>query len=104
VAASGDGKSAAGGSPSVRFASVDEEIAPDETLQGLDTVSPSHNTPADGDAQLKQLSDTLHGTHLQERRMSHFAFEPVSLPASRVRILFPLLRSHRSRNTSTTRD
>jgi hypothetical protein len=93
MAASGpDAKKAAGAaSPAVRFASVNEEIAPAETLQSLDSLS----TPAAGDAdaaggaqQLKQLSESLQGTHLQERRMSHFAFEPVSLPVSRVR-LFP---------------
>lgn len=84
-ASGADGKKGAGASPAVRFASVDEEIAPDESLESLDALSPSQNVPADGSAQLKQLSETLQGTHLQERRMSHFAFEPVSLPASRVR-------------------
>jgi hypothetical protein len=94
MAASGpDAKKTAGAaSPAVRFASVNEEIAPAETLQSLDSLS----TPAAGDdadaaggaQQLKQLSESLQGTHLQERRMSHFAFEPVSLPVSRVR-LFP---------------
>jgi hypothetical protein len=75
-----EGKKPGGSSPAVRFASVNEEIAPSETLQDLD----SHNITADGDAQLKQLSESLQGSHLQERRMSQFAFEPVSLPTSRV--------------------
>lgn len=90
-ASGADGKKAAGASPAVRFASVNEEIAPNETLESLDSMSLSHNSPAEGGEQLKQLSETLQGTHLQERRMSHFAFEPVSLPASRVSSLFPLI-------------
>jgi hypothetical protein len=95
MAASGpDAKKPAGAaSPAVRFASVNEEIAPPETLQSLD----SQSTAAAGDGadaaggaqQLKQLSESLQGTHLQERRMSHFAFEPVSLPVSRVRLFSP---------------
>lgn len=87
---SADGKkpAAAAASPTVRFAAVNEEIAPDESFQGLDSVSPSDNAPSSPGAQLKQISETLKATHLgtplQERRMSHFNFEPVSLPASRV--------------------
>ena len=92
-ASGADGKKGAGAEPAVRFASVNEEIAPEETLS-LDTVLPSHDIPADGSAQLKQLSETLQSTHLQERRMSHFAFEPVSLPASRVCIPIFLLSEH----------
>lgn len=96
MAASGtpDAKKTTGAaSPAVRFASVNEEIAPVETLPSLDSLSPPAAAAAAGDdataaggvQQLKQLSESLQGTHLQERRMSHFAFEPVSLPASRVR-------------------
>jgi len=68
----------------VRFASVNEEIEP----ANLDAVSSSQAVSGNDVEKLKEISKSLHGTHLQERRMSHFAFEPVSLPASRVRILF----------------
>ncbi|KAH6676495.1 kinase-like domain-containing protein [Halenospora varia] len=71
------------GSPTVRFASNNEEIEP-ATIDCLDQVPSPQNIPPEEQAQLKELSKTLHGAHLQERRMSHFAFEPVSLPASRV--------------------
>ena len=67
------------GSPTVRFASVDEEIDPDKSLESV-----SIETPGKDAAKLKELSKSLQGTQLQGRRMSHFAFEPVSLPASRV--------------------
>lgn len=79
------------GSPTVRFASNNEEIEP-ATIDCLDQVPSPQNIPPEEQAQLKELSKTLHGAHLQERRMSHFAFEPVSLPASRVcyKFLSPL--------------
>lgn len=45
---------------------------------------------------LRELSQSLEGSHLQGRRMSQFAFEPVSLPASRVRQYpFDSIVSHR---------
>lgn len=78
-----DTTKAAEGSPTVRFASVDEEIAPD-SYDNLDSTRPTQRVPENDDRQLKELSQSLQGSHLQGRRMSHFAFEPVSLPASRV--------------------
>lgn len=80
-----DPKAASAGSPTVRFASATEEIEP-KSLEALDTES-SQNTSGQDVEKLKELSKSLQGTHLQERRMSHFAFEPVSLPASRVCLL-----------------
>jgi hypothetical protein len=71
----------------VRFASVNEEIEP----VNLDAVQSSQAVSGNDVDKLKEISKSLHGTHLQERRMSHFAFEPVSLPASRVCILFSYL-------------
>lgn len=38
----------------------------------------------EAEAEIRSLSKTLQDTHLQHRRLSNFAFEPVSLPASRV--------------------
>lgn len=69
------------GSPAVRFASVNQEIEPEQPLEPLEDV-PSIQEPSEHD--IRELSATLHSTQLQNRRMSHFAFEPVSLPASRV--------------------
>lgn len=80
-----DPKNVSAGSPTVRFASATEEIEP-QSVEALDAV-PSEKISGQDEERLKELSKTLHGSHLQERRMSHFAFEPVSLPASRVRML-----------------
>jgi hypothetical protein len=75
----GKGKEDAPGSPTVRFASVNEEIEPEKSLESV-----SNNISGGDEATLKELSKSLQGTQLQGRRMSRFAFEPVSLPASRV--------------------
>jgi hypothetical protein len=69
----------------VRFASVNEEIEPENSLEPLDSAPPTQEITNSKDATIKELTKTLQGSHLQERRMSHFAFEPVSLPVSRVR-------------------
>ncbi|KFY41360.1 hypothetical protein V494_03045, partial [Pseudogymnoascus sp. VKM F-4513 (FW-928)] len=73
------------GSPAVRFASSSQEIEPVQ-LDETNTTSATGELDANAEpgAQLRDLTDSLSGTHLQERRMSHFNFEPVSLPASRV--------------------
>lgn len=84
------GKETAEGSSTVRFASVNEEIEPAHSLE-----DPESQKPGIDEAKLKELSKSLHGTHLQERRMSRFGFEPVSLPASRVRYIYPLFSKHR---------
>ncbi|PQE03800.1 hypothetical protein CJF30_00006514 [Rutstroemia sp. NJR-2017a BBW] len=72
------------GSPQVRFASANEEIAPNDGFTGLQDNTTPKATPGEDQAGLGNLSVSLQGTQLQERRMSRFAFEPVSLPASRV--------------------
>lgn len=70
------------GSPQVRFASTNEEIEPSSNPLELE---PSTNERSAADeTTIKELSQNLQNTQLQGRRMSHFAFEPVSLPASRV--------------------
>jgi hypothetical protein len=72
-------------SPAVRFASVNEEIEP-ANVESLESNPPTQSIPGNEQEQLKELSKTLQSAHLQKRRMSHFDFEPVSLPASRVRL------------------
>ncbi|KAH8596140.1 kinase-like domain-containing protein [Bisporella sp. PMI_857] len=69
------------GSPKVRFASATEEIEP---AQGLDTSAAMQGAAAIDNATVKELTQSLQGTQLAGRRMSCFAFEPISLPASRV--------------------
>ncbi|KAL8807272.1 MAG: hypothetical protein Q9182_000777 [Xanthomendoza sp. 2 TL-2023] len=73
----------------VRFASVDEEIEPAQTLPSSttqDSAQPRPQNPLTPEAQaeLRSISLGLHSSQLQQRRMSNFAFEPVSLPPSRM--------------------
>ncbi|KAL8861749.1 MAG: hypothetical protein Q9178_001950 [Gyalolechia marmorata] len=73
----------------VRFASVDQEIEPAQTLRSSTTQDSGRGRPQNSltpevEADLKTISLGLHCTQLQQRRMSNFAFEPVSLPVSRV--------------------
>lgn len=68
------------GSPTVRFASANEEIEP-VPLDHNESIPPRSQQE---ELSIKELSQSLQSTQLQGRRMSHFAFEPVSLPASRV--------------------
>lgn len=79
------------GSPQVRFASTNEEIEPLSNPLELEP-STSERSPAD-EKKFKELSRNLQNAQLQGRRMSQFAFEPVSTPVSRVRrridIIYP---------------
>ncbi|KAI6710621.1 hypothetical protein PZA11_003647 [Diplocarpon coronariae] len=67
-------------SPTVRFASANEEIEP-EPLQ--ESPAAQHISKEE-EQRIKELSQSLQASDLQGRRMSLFAFEPVSGPASRV--------------------
>ncbi len=72
----------------MRFASVDQEIEPAQTLGSSTTQDsvrgrPQNSLTPEAEADLKTISLGLHSTQLQQRRMSNFAFEPVSLPVSR---------------------
>ena len=92
-----DQKAAVQGSPVVRFASEHEEIEPE---QSLDTTTDSALGTEDmDDSKVKELTQTLQSAQLAGRRMSCFAFEPVSLPASRVRFppFFPAVASYHTR-------
>ncbi|KAF2423630.1 Pkinase-domain-containing protein [Tothia fuscella] len=71
----------------VRFASVQQEYSPDPSLQPSD--SPAYPQPRDDispetQEELKNLSMSLQRSRLQTRRLNDFAFDPVSLPVSRV--------------------
>lgn len=91
-----DAKLAAGQPHAVRFASVNQEIEPDQTLQSQVPSSSERQEQAEpignewdlnAKDELRSLAISLEKSQLQESRLRHFAFEPVSLPATRVRIL-----------------
>lgn len=73
----------------VRFASKNEEIAPDQSLHGIESLTGHHDdNPAKRDdlnpeaqRELQQLKTTLQN-NIQSARMQRHAFEPVSLPGS----------------------
>ena len=71
----------------VRFASANQEIEPTQVLQTDTQVSESSRLSTQlspqAEDEIRTLSLGLHNSHLHQRRMSNFAFEPVSLPASR---------------------
>ena len=88
----------------VRFASVNEEIEPQQSLQSETTISDDHITTtgtlsAGAQAEIRQLSQGLQNVHMQQsmqqRRMSNFAYEPMSLPTSRVSRWFSTHRMSR---------
>lgn len=69
----------------VRFASVNEEIEPARSLQSDSQSSKNATTQLSPQAEeeIRQLSLSLHKSRIQQQRMSHYAFEPVSVPVSR---------------------
>ncbi|MCJ1472506.1 serine/threonine protein kinase [Lambiella insularis] len=73
----------------VRFASQLQEIEPEHSLNTVASLSsnnprPNEELSPEAQQELRNLSKTLRESHLQQGRMSNFAFEPVSLPVSRV--------------------
>lgn len=78
----------------VHFASKDEEISPEQSLEHVQTVTElgqgrkRDDLNAQAEQELQQLKTTLQNK-IQSARMQHHVFEPVSLPgsapASRVR-------------------
>jgi hypothetical protein len=78
------------GTPAVRFSFAVEEIVPDQTGTDSHGTSKAGGRGDPGEVtpeQLRALSKSLQRSNLQERRMSIFAFEPFSLPPSRVRCI-----------------
>lgn len=73
----------------VRFSSIKQEISPEQpsysqpvgTLPGRE---PRDDIPAEAQEELRNLSMSLQKSRLQSKRMGDFAFDPVSLPVSRV--------------------
>jgi hypothetical protein len=76
----------------VRFSSITEEIEPSRSeLSPVSEQLPQHpngqKAPTD-EEQLRSLAMTMQGTQLQESRLRNFSFDPMSLPSSRVCLLF----------------
>jgi hypothetical protein len=74
----------------VRFASGVEEIEPVKNVHDMtktDSGRPKsmEDLTPEAKEEIRSLAMTLQKSKLQESRMSNFQFEPVSLPASRVR-------------------
>ena len=79
----------------MRFKDEDEEIDPIQSVK--DVSVPKHKQSVDDEdmtpeaqEQIRNLAMTLQKSKIQESRMANFAYEPVSMPASRVS---PLLAS-----------
>jgi hypothetical protein len=74
----------------VRFTSENETIAPESSLEQIEALtSPPkrvsrNDLTEEAQEELKNLSITLQKSRLQTKRMEHFAYDPVSLPPSRV--------------------
>lgn len=66
------------GPQGVRFSDRNQEIEPPAHARDRDDLSP------EAQAELRNLSITLQNSRLHASRMENFAFEPVSLPPSRV--------------------
>ena len=73
----------------VRFKDEDEEIDPIQSVK--DVSVPDHRRDIDKEElspeaheQIKNLAMTLQKSRIQESRMHGFAYEPVSMPPSRV--------------------
>ena len=81
-----------GSNHSVRFASHNLEIDPSGSVQTGTTGDAPTPPPQVGRTssgvgdEFRNLSLGMQKSRLQERRLHNFAFDPVSLPASRVRI------------------
>ena len=70
----------------VRFASEDEQIDPLDASRRnskLDSVSGEDLSP-EAHEQIRNLAMSLQKSRIQESRMANFAYEPVSMPTSRV--------------------
>ena len=90
----------------VRFASVNQEIEPAQMTLSATTHSSTQQTSQaqmtpEAQADLRSISLGMHNSQLQQRRMSNFAFEPVSLPVSRAPSNEPSPHSSRQPTRST---
>ncbi|KAL2011591.1 hypothetical protein VTN00DRAFT_4309 [Thermoascus crustaceus] len=89
------------GQPAVRFASVNQEIEPTQSLQDAlsppsdDKQKPADDLSSDAKDEIRSLAMSLQKSQmLQESRLRNYAFEAVSLPPSRVPSGDSSLRGH----------
>ena len=73
----------------VRFSDVNQEIEPEEALQHVTTLTGAGEQEKEvlspeAEQEIRNLSMSLQKSRCQARRMENFAYEPVSLPPSRV--------------------
>ena len=73
----------------VRFAPNDQEVKSVQNIKNMAGDSQEEITPVEdlspaAKEEIRSLAMTLQKSKVQENRMSGFAFEPVSLPTSRV--------------------
>lgn len=70
----------------VRFAAEDEEIDPLDGSRRISEAGESKKEELSPEAheQIRSLAMSLQKSRLQENRMANFAYEPVSMPPSRV--------------------
>lgn len=69
----------------VRFAAEDEEIDPlDESRRNSRLDNDTEELSPEAHEQIRSLAMSLQKSRIQESRMSNFAYEPVSMPPSRV--------------------
>ncbi|KAI4205705.1 MAG: hypothetical protein LQ350_000202 [Teloschistes chrysophthalmus] len=90
----------------VRFASKNQEIEPahpiiSSSTQGSGQAGLQAQLSSDGTADLRSITFGIQNSQLQQRRMSNFAFEPVSLPVSRAPSNEPSPYSTRQQTRST---
>lgn len=67
----------------VRFAAQEETIEPVKDITNAQDKDPDELSP-EAHEQIRNLAMTLQKSRLQESRMANFAYEPVSMPPSRV--------------------
>lgn len=72
----------------VRFSSVTQEIEPSRSAVSIDPEPEQSHTDSSkqtsDEEHLRSLAQSLQKSQLQESRLRHFSFDPMSLPASRV--------------------
>lgn len=73
----------------VRFSSVKQEISPEQLFQSQPVGAvpgrePRDDIPEEAQEELRNLAVSLQKSRLQTKRLGDFAFDPVSLPVSRV--------------------
>ena len=68
----------------MRFAGNTEDIAPVRDITSNEDSKPVEDLSPEAKEEIRNLAMTLQKSRIQESRTSNFAYEPVSLPASRV--------------------